>query len=92
MNDLNESSEEGLFQYENWIKEVQRKYKFGKQKEYKIGNKVGYFIHMYKSNTNKLHAFEIDCVIDSVKDSYNLKVDDDLTYYNISHKYLRLKL
>lgn len=92
MIDLNESSEEGLFYYQHWIKEVLRKYKFGKQKDYKIGTKVGYFIHMYISKTNRLHAFEIDCVIDSVNESFNLKVDDDLTYRNVSHKYLRLKL
>lgn len=91
MNDLNESSIEGLFNYEHWIKEMLRKYKFGKQKNYKIGDKVVYFIHMYKASTNKLHAYEIECTINEINDSYNLNVDNDLIYKNISHRYLRKK-
>tara|TARA_B100001175_G_C19154012_1_gene469620 strand:+ start:218 stop:505 length:288 start_codon:yes stop_codon:yes gene_type:complete len=92
MNDLNEQSEEALFNYEEWIKNIKRKYKYGKQKNYEIGDKVGYFIHMYKASTNRLHAYELEClVINNKYNNYDIKTNEDekLVYLGISYKNLR---
>lgn len=92
MNDLNEQSEEALFHYEEWIKNVKRKYKFGKEKNFKINDKVKYFIYMYKAYTNKLHAYELDCIIINKNDnSYDIQTieDEKLVYLGISYKNLR---
>ena len=90
MINLEESSEEALFHYDNWIKDVLRKYKYGKCKEYKVNDKVGYFIHMYSSKDNKLHGYEMICMIEDIKENnYDIRVDDTLIYKNVSCRYLR---
>ena len=90
MINLEESSEEALFKYENWIKDMLRKYKYGKYKEYKVSDKVGYFIHMYNSKDNKLHGYEMICNIEEIKENnYDIRVDDTLIYKNVSFRYLR---
>jgi hypothetical protein len=92
MNDLNEHSEEALLNYEGWIKSIKRKYKYGKEKDFNIGDKVKYFIYMYKASTNRLHAHELDCfIINKKNNSYDIQTNENekLVYLGISYKNLR---
>lgn len=92
MNDLNEHSEEALFNYEGWIKSIKIKYKYGKEKDFNIGDKVKYFIYMYKASTNRLHAYELESIIiNKNNNSYDIKTieDENLIYSDIIYKNLR---
>jgi len=92
MIDLNEQSEEGLFHYEEWIKNIKRKYKYGKEKNFNIGDKVNYFIHMYNASTNRLHAYELECLVTNKNDNYyDIKTteQESLIYLGIIYKNLR---
>lgn len=86
---LDEFSEYALFHYEEWMKDIKRKYKYGINEEYDIGSKVKYIHFSYISSKNKLQACEIiGFIINNKNKNYNIK-RYDIVYENISYKNLK---
>lgn len=88
---LDEYSEYALFQYKEWMKDMKRKYKYGRITHYNLGEKVSIIQFIYKAIENKLQVCEIIGIIQKINNNnYDiLKLNDDIVYKNIH--YINLK-